>query len=95
MMKKLTQKQEKEIEQLEESGDNLLDKPSFNNCMDAIDIFIKAQDLLIKYANDNDAANEYGELKTKSLDYKIWHSNLIKKMNIAQQMLTKPNVLRK
>ena len=63
--------------------------------MDAIDIFIKAQDLLIKYAGDNDAANEYGELKTKSLDYKIWHSNLIKKMNIAQQMLTKPNVLRK
>lgn len=49
--------------------------------MDAIDIYIKAQELLMQYANDKTASDQYGELKTECLDYKVWHSNLIKKMN--------------
>ena len=73
----------------------LLEKASFDSCMDAIDVFIKAQEALMKYANDKNATNEYGELKTECIDYKIWHSRLVKKMHDAQQMLAKPNVLRR
>ena len=88
-MKKLIQKQEDEIKALEESADDLVSKHTFNNCMDAIDIYIKAQELLMKYASDKDASSQYGELKTECIDYKIWYSNLVKKMNDAQYLLLK------
>ena len=84
-----------EIKNLEASGDKLLSKLSFDNCMDAIDIYIKAQELLMKYANDKDAANEYGELKTECLDYKVWNNNLVKKINDAQHMLSDSRILKK
>lgn len=94
-MKTLTAKQVKDIKALEECGDKLMEKPTFNNCMDAVDKYIEAQDLLVKYANDKNASSEYGELKTESIDYKVWHSNLINKMNDAQHMMSSPKVLRK
>lgn len=94
-MKKLTQKQLNEVKSIEECGDKLLDKPTFNNCMDAVDKYIEAQDLLVKYATDKNALSSYGELKTESIDYKVWHSNLVKKMNNAQKMLADPKVIKK
>lgn len=63
--------------------------------MDAIDIYIKAQELLMKYANDKDASNEYGELKTECLDYKVWNNNLVKKINDTQHMLSDSRILKK
>lgn len=93
-MKKLTQKQVDEIKSLEESADKLVSKATFDSCIDAIDIYIKAQDLLMQYANDKDAASQYGELKTECLDYKVWHSTLVKKMNDAQAMMSNPKVLK-
>ena len=91
-MKKLTQKQLNEVKALEECGDKLMDKPTFNNCMDAVDKYIEAQDLLMKYANDKNAAAEYGELKTESIEYKVWHRDLIKKMNDAQSKMSSARV---
>lgn len=94
-MKKLTQKQLDEIKAFEKSADALASKQTFDSCMDAIDIYIKAQELLMQYANDKTASDQYGELKTECLDYKVWHSNLIKKMNDTQHMLSNPKVLKK
>ena len=68
---------------LEESGDSLMSSPSFDNCMDAIDVYIKAQEHLMKYASDKNAAEQYGELKTECLDYKVWHGRLVSKMEAA------------
>ena len=72
-----------------------MSKLSFNNCMDAVDAYIKAQEALVRYANDGNALSAYGELKTECLEYKVWHSDLLKKMNDAQHMLSDPKVLRK
>ena len=94
-MKKLTQKQLNEVKNIEEYGDKLLAKPTFNSCMDAIDKYIEAQERLMKYATDNNALSTYGELKTENIDYKVWHSNLVQKMNNAQQMLTDPKIAKK
>ena len=85
----------KEVKSLEECGDDLASKMTFDSCMDAVDKYIEAQDLLVKYATDKNALSVYGELKTESIDYKMWHSSLVKKMNDAQHMLSKPGVLRK
>ena len=84
-----------EIKALEESADNLMSKPSFDRCLDAIDTYIKAQDLLVSYATDNNALSAYGELKTECLDYKVWHGNLIKKINDAQALVMNPKVAKK
>lgn len=94
-MKKLTQKQLNEVKSIEECGDKLMSKPTFNRCMDAVDKYIEAQDLLVKYATDKNALSAYGELKTESIDYKVWHSSLVKKMNDAQKMLADPKVIKK
>lgn len=94
-MKKLTQKQMNEVKALEACGDKLMEKLTFNNCMDAVDKYIEAQDLLVKYATDKNALSAYGELKTECLDYKVWHSSLIKKMNDAQTMMSSSKILRK
>ena len=94
-MKKLTQKQLNEIKSIEECGDNLLKKPTFNKCMDAVDKYIEAQDLLVKYAADDSALSSYGELKTEIIDYKVWHSSLVKKMNDAQKMLSDSKIIKK
>lgn len=94
-MKKLTEKQLNEVKALEEKGDKLLSKATFNSCMDAIDKYLEAQDLLMEYATDGNALSVYGELKTECIDYKVWYSNLVKKSNDAQHMLSKQNVLKK
>ena len=94
-MKKMTQKQVNEVKALEECADSLMNKRAFDSCMDAIDKYIEAQDLLVKYASDKNALSAYGELKTECLDYKVWHSSLVKKMNDAQAMMAKPDVLRR
>ena len=84
-----------EVKSIEECGDKLMSKPTFNSCMDAVDKYIEAQDLLVKYATDKNALSAYGELKTENIDYKVWHSNLVQKMNNAQKMLTDPKVIKK
>lgn len=63
--------------------------------MKAIDVYVKAQEMLLEYANDKDALNEYGELKTTCLDYKVWYDGLIKKMNTTQHMLLDSRIVRK
>ena len=72
-----------------------LKKPTFNKCMDAVDKYIEAQDLLVKYAADDSALSSYGELKTEIIDYKVWHSSLVKKMNDAQKMLSDSKIIKK
>lgn len=63
--------------------------------MDAIDVFIKAQELLVKYASDKNAASQYGELKSEDMDCKVWYAKLITKMENAQKMLSSSKAFRK
>lgn len=86
-MKTLTNKQLEEIAALDQKGDKLLAKRKFDATLDALDAYIRARELLVKYADDSNAKNGMNALRTEVPDYAVMYNELTRKADIAMKQL--------
>ena len=96
-MKELTLQQEAIVKKLEEKGDELFEKETFESCLSALDCYASAQEELYKLANENDMLNAkpWPSFNSSNVTYKSWYAELNSKMTKANAKMSDSKIVRK